>query len=151
MRRHHSKAPSQRQLRVGEELRHALARILGRGDLHDPELRDVPITVTEVRLSPDLRNATAFVMPLGGGEESAVVDGLARAAVYLQGQIAREVALKFTPRLSFAVDDSFAAAGRVDALLRGEAPPPPEEAGGNSRHGNTPRSAPGRRSSRRGA
>jgi ribosome-binding factor A len=151
MRRHRDKAPSQRQLRVGEELRHALARILGRGDLHDPELRDVPITVTEVRLSPDLRKATAFVMPLGGGEESVVVEGLARAAVYLQGQVAREVALRFTPRLSFAVDESFAAAGRVDALLRGETPPTPEEAGGNSPANNPPRGASGRRRSKRGS
>ncbi len=134
MKVHRGKAPSQRQLRVGEELRHALARVLGRGDLHDPELRDVPITVTEVRLSPDLRKATAFVMPLGGGEESAVVEGLSRAAAYLQGQIAREVALRFTPRLSFAVDESFAAASRVDALLRGEASPESEDArGGPSR------------------
>ncbi len=136
---HRSKAPSQRQLRVGEELRHALARVLGRGDLHDPELRDVPITVTEVRLSPDLRKATAFVMPLGGGEESAVVAGLSRAAVYLQGQIAREVALRFTPRLSFAVDESFAAASRVDALLRGEALPEPEDARGGPPPGSKKR------------
>lgn len=146
MRQHRGKAPSQRQLRVGEELRHALARILGRGDLHDPELRDVPITVTEVRLSPDLRKATAFVMPLGGGEESAVVDGLSRAAAYLQSQIASEVTLRFTPRLSFAVDHSFEAAGRVDALLRGEPLPDPEEAGGNP-----PRGASGRRRNKRGA
>ncbi len=136
---HRGKAPSQRQLRVGEELRHALARVLGRGDLHDPELRDVPITVTEVRLSPDLRKATAFVMPLGGGEESVVVEGLARAAAYLQGQVAREVALRFTPRLSFAVDESFAAASRVDALLRGEALPKPEVAGGGPPRGSKKR------------
>ena len=132
---HRGKAPSQRQLRVGEELRHALARILGRGDLHDPELRDVPITVTEVRLSPDLKKATAFVMPLGGGEEAAVVEGLSRAAAFLQGQIAREASLRFTPRLSFAVDESFEAASRVDALLRGEGTPEPEDTGGGPSRG----------------
>ncbi len=146
MKVHRSKAPSQRQLRVGEELRHALARVLGRGDLHDPELRDVPITVTEVRLSPDLKKATAFVMPLGGGEESAVVAGLSRAAVYLQGQIAREVALRFTPRLSFAVDESFGAASRVDALLRGEVLPESRDAGGGP-----PRGVNKRRRGKRGA
>lgn len=115
------KAPSQRQLRVGEELRHALARILSRGDLHDPELRDVPITVTEVRTSPNLRSATVFVMPLGGSEEAMLVEALNRAAPYLQSQLAREVSLKFTPRLSFQADASFDEARRIDALLRGAA------------------------------
>lgn len=118
MTHHRSKAPSQRQLRVGEEIRHALARILAQGHLRDPELRDVPITVTEVRASPDLRAATAFVMPLGGGEEAAVVKALNRAAPYLRGQLGREVTLRYTPSLRFEVDRSFAEAERVEARLR---------------------------------
>jgi len=135
MTRHRGKAPSQRQLRVGEELRHALAMLLGRGELHNPELRDVPITVTEVRVSPDLRNATAFVTPLGGGEETAVVKALRRAAPFLQGQLAREVTLKFTPRLTFEVDTSFAEADRIEAVLRRVAASDDEGGRGGGGHG----------------
>jgi ribosome-binding factor A len=135
MARSRGKAPSQRQLRVGEELRHALALILSRGDLHDPELRDVPITVTEVRSSPDLRSATVFVMPLGGGEEAMLVEALNRAAAYLQSQLAREVSLKFTPRLSFQADASFDEARRVDALLRDAAGPADAGATPEDEHG----------------
>ncbi|HUT49565.1 MAG TPA: 30S ribosome-binding factor RbfA [Alphaproteobacteria bacterium] len=118
MSRDRAKAPSQRQLRVGEELRHALAQLLSRGELRDPELAGVPITVTEVRASPDLKNATAYVMPLGGGEEAPVVEALQRAAPFLRGRLAREVTLKFTPALTFEVDHSFAAAERIRAILR---------------------------------
>jgi ribosome-binding factor A len=109
--------PTQRQLRVGEELRHALARILQRGELRDPALLDVAVTVTEVRLSPDLKNATAYVMPLGGRHRDEVIAGLTRSAGYLRGQIAREVPLRFTPGLAFALDTSFDHAHRINELL----------------------------------
>jgi len=122
-------APSQRQLRVGEALRHALADVLARDMLRDPDLAGVSITVTEVRVSPDLKQATAYVMPLGGGDPAPVLDALGRAAPFLQGEASRAVRLKFTPRLRFAADRSFDYADRIDAVLRrpsvrrdGEAP-----------------------------
>src|SRR5690349_5421484 len=90
---------SQRQLRVGEELRHALARVLRDGQCGDPALADPSITVTEVRMSPDLRNATAFVMPLAGTNAVEVVAALKRCAVFLKGVLAREVKLRNTPNL----------------------------------------------------
>lgn len=109
--------PSQRQLRVGEELRHGLARILQRGELRDPALKDVTVTVTEVRMSPDLKNATAYVMPLAGRDAAAVIEGLGRSAGYLRGQLAREVPLRFAPGLAFALDTSFEHASRINELL----------------------------------
>lgn len=111
------RAPSQRQLRVGEELRHVLAEILGRGDVRDPDLSDVTITVTEVRISPDLRNATAFVVPLGGVEVERTIAALRRAAPYLRSRIARAVQLRLVPTLSFEADTSFDYAGRIDRIL----------------------------------
>jgi ribosome-binding factor A len=108
---------SQRQLRVGEELRHALARILRDGECRDPVLENASITVTEVRMSPDLRNATAFVMPLAGSNSAEVVAGLERSAPFLKGLLAREVQLRNTPNLAFALDDSFDRADRISALL----------------------------------
>jgi ribosome-binding factor A len=108
---------SQRQLRVGEELRHALARILRDGECRDPLLENASITVTEVRMSPDLRNATAFVMPLAGTNATEVVAGLERSATFLKGLVAREVHLRNTPNLVFALDDSFDRADRISALL----------------------------------
>ena len=90
-----AKEPTQRQLRVGEEIRHALAGLITRGELHDPALFDVPLTVTEVRLTPDLKAATAFVMPLGGAGIEEVLAGLKRAAPWLRGRIGREVRLRF--------------------------------------------------------
>ncbi|MEQ8965801.1 MAG: 30S ribosome-binding factor RbfA [Azospirillaceae bacterium] len=113
-----ARAPSHRQLRVGEALRHALAGVIQRGELRDPDLAGVSITVTEVRVSPDLKQATAFVMPLGGGDPQTVLDALDRAAPFLQGEAARGVRLKFTPRLRFAADRSFDYADRIDAVLR---------------------------------
>lgn len=115
--------PSQRQLRVGEEIRHAVSRVLSRGDLRDPALQDRSITVIEARVSPDLRNAAVFVMPLGGGatgDVEPVVAALNRAARFLRGRVAAEVRLKFAPALVFKADTSFEAAGRVDALLHSE-------------------------------
>ena len=111
------KAPSHRQLRVGEELRHALSRILARGELRDPSLADLNLTVTEVRLSPDLKNATAFVVPLGGGGLEAAVAALNRAGGFFRSRLAREVALRHAPRVAFAPDRSFDEARRVDEIL----------------------------------
>ncbi len=110
--------PSQRQLQAGEAIRHALSDVLARGNIRDPALAGVSITVTEVRLSPDMRQATVFVMPLGGKNTESVLDGLARAAPFLAGSVAPSVRTKFTPRLSFALDESFDHADHVEALLR---------------------------------
>jgi len=117
----HSGERSQRQLRVGEELRHALARLLRPGKLRDPALFDANITVTEVQLSPDLRNATAFVMPLGGGNAADIVADLRRSAPYLKGQVAKTVRLRHVPNLSFALDSAFDSADRIGTLLHSEA------------------------------
>ena len=116
------KPPSQRQLRVGEELRHVLARILERHDFRDPVLEMATLTVTAVDASPDLRRATVFVVPLGGGiindaETEQVLSALNHAAPYIRRQVAREVRLKFLPAFSFRMDHSFEHAGRIDALL----------------------------------
>jgi len=113
-----NKQPSQRQLRVGEALRHALSGILDRGKLRNPALRNVSITVTEVRTSPDLKNATAFVMPLGGEAADEIVEALGKAAPYLRSTVAREVELRHVPRLQFEVDRSFGQADHIDTLLR---------------------------------
>ena len=113
------KKPSVRQLRVGEELRHALAEVLGRGELRDPNLRGRAITVTEVRASPDLKRAIAFVTPLGDeSTDPGILMALGRASSYLQGEIGRRIRLKFTPRLSFEFDDRFEYASKIDNLLR---------------------------------
>jgi ribosome-binding factor A len=108
---------SQRQLRAGEELRHALAKILREGQCRDPALENASITVSEVRMSPDLRNATAFVMPLAGANAAEIVAALKRCAPFLKGRLAREVALRYTPNLGFALDASFEQAERISALL----------------------------------
>lgn len=113
-----SRSPSQRQLRVGELLRHALSDILSRGDVHDPQLAKTPVTVTEVRTSPDLRHGTAFVAPLGGQGGDEILDALRRNAAYLRGQVSRQVKLKFSPELSFELDKSFDHAARIGELLR---------------------------------
>lgn len=107
----------QRQLRVGEELRHALAKILSEGECRDPALENARITVSEVRMSPDLRRATAFVMPLAGTNAPEILAGLKRSALFLKGRLAREVVLRNTPELFFALDDSFDRADRIAALL----------------------------------
>jgi ribosome-binding factor A len=117
----HAGEPRQRQLRVGEELRHALAQLLRPGELRDPALRDANVTVTEVQLSPDLRNATAFVMPLGGANAADILVALRRSAPYLKGRIARAVRLRRAPNLTFALDNAFDSAARIAAVLRSEA------------------------------
>lgn len=121
MKRRASKAPTQRQLRVGEEIRHSLAYILGRGEIREPALQGAMITVTEVRVSPDLKNATAFIMPLGGGDKETtkpVVEALKRAAPFLRRLVADRVKLRYAPSISFQHDESFDEASKIDALLR---------------------------------
>lgn len=110
-------APSQRQLRVGELIRHSLSDLLARGDRHDPDLAGLTITVPEVRMSPDLKIATAFVMPLGGVGQDKIVKALAREARLLRRELAHSVKLKYLPELRFRLDTSFDEAGRIDALL----------------------------------
>jgi ribosome-binding factor A len=118
MTRKHSREPGSRQLRVGEEIRHALADVFERGDMHDPDLRDARITVTEVRLSPDLKNATAFVTRLGGGGTETLIAALGRAAPYFRRQLAEKLRLRFVPRLLFKFDTTFDDADHLDDLLR---------------------------------
>jgi ribosome-binding factor A len=115
-------APSQRQLRIGEEIRHALTRILARGGLRDPELADANITVTEVRISPDLKNATAFVSPFGGGDAAALAKACDRAAGFFRAQLGRELSLRHVPNVGFLPDTSFDHAERIDALLQAVKP-----------------------------
>jgi ribosome-binding factor A len=110
-------APSQRQLRVGEELRHALARFFAQGGLRDPALAETTLTVTEVRVGPDLKSATAYVVPLGGVEIEAAVTALNHAAGFIRAQLAREVRLRSMPRLDFAADRSFDEADRIRQIL----------------------------------
>ena len=107
----------QRQLRVGEELRHLLAELLRPGELRDPALREANVTVTEVRLSPDLRNATAFVMPLGGEKAEEIIAGLRRSAPFLKARLARMIELRHVPNIAFAFDKAFDSAARISALL----------------------------------
>ncbi|HWM46325.1 MAG TPA: 30S ribosome-binding factor RbfA [Xanthobacteraceae bacterium] len=109
---------SQRQLRAGELVRHALADILSRGDLHDPVLAGHVITVPEVRMSPDLRQATIYVMPLGGKDTEAVLAALERNKRFLRGEIAHRVNLKFAPDVRFRIDERFEEAERIEKILR---------------------------------
>lgn len=118
-----AKPPSQRQLRVGEEVRHVLANTLERGELRDPGLGSAPITVTEVRISPDLKAATAYVVRLGGGQggdpaaDAEMLAALKRASPYLRRQVAKSMALRYAPRLMFALDTTFDQAGHINSLL----------------------------------
>ena len=122
MPRHHNKVSaaggSQRQLRVGETVRHAVADILAQGSVHDPDLEGHIITVPEVRMSPDLRLATIFVMPLGGQDTEIVIAALERNKKFLRGEVARRVNLKFSPDVRFRADDRFDEAERIEKLLR---------------------------------
>ncbi|HEX5079884.1 MAG TPA: 30S ribosome-binding factor RbfA [Geminicoccaceae bacterium] len=111
---------SQRQLRVGEALRHVLAELLRRGAAHEPLLAEANLTVSEVRVSRDLRHAVAYVTELGGELRAEVREALERAAPYLRGEAARRIHLKYAPTLSFRLDPSFAEAARIDALLARE-------------------------------
>ena len=108
---------NQRQLRVGELMRKGLSDILRSGEVRHPDLTDASITVTEVRVSPDLRSATAFVLPLGGENAEAVLEGLQQCAPYLRGRLGRELELRYAPELTFVRDDSFDQAEHLETLL----------------------------------
>ncbi|MBX9931418.1 MAG: 30S ribosome-binding factor RbfA [Methylobacterium sp.] len=112
--------PSQRQQRVAELIRHAIAEVLQRGDVQDPVLSAHVITVPEVRMSPDLKIATAYIMPLGGKDEAPVIAALERNKKVLRQEVARRVNLKFAPDLRFRRDETFDEFGRIDAILRSD-------------------------------
>jgi len=112
---------SVRLLRVGEQVRHALSDILMRGDVHDATLARHSVSVTEVRMSPDLRHATVFVMPLLGGDAEAVLKALRSNTAYLQSEVARRVNTKYAARLKFLLDESFDEGSHIDSLLRSRA------------------------------
>ncbi len=109
---------SVRTLRVGEQVRHVLSEILARGDVHDDTLAKHLVTVTEVRMSPDLRHATVFVKPLLGQDEEVVLKALRTNTAYLQREVAGRVQTKYAAKLKFLADDSFDEASHIDALLR---------------------------------
>ena len=118
-RQHHDgKTQSQRMLRVGELIRHAMAEVLARGTLNDPLLEGIVITVPEVRLSPDLKLATVYIMPLGGQNLKEVLKALERHKKFLRGEVAHKVSMKFAPDLRFRADESFGEGSRIDALMR---------------------------------
>jgi ribosome-binding factor A len=109
--------PSQRQLRVGEALRHALAEILTRQDIRDPDLEGVSVTITQVKPSPDMRYATVYCEPLGGGHAREVIAALNRHKGFLRGEMGRHLTMKFTPDLRFVEDQSFAEAQKIETIL----------------------------------
>lgn len=112
-----NKAPSQRQLRAGELVRHALVDVLAREDLRDPDLKGVSLTITEVRCSPDLRHASIYCIPLGGKDTPTAIKAINRCATFLRGRLGREIEMKFTPKLVFEADGSFDEASHISALL----------------------------------
>ena len=121
MKREHTEVRSQRQLRIGELIRHALSGSLERGELRDPGLDQVSVTVTEVRISPDMKNATAFVMPLGGVDTDRVLASLSRAVPFFRRRLSKRVSLRRLPALSFELDKSFDNANRINELLKSPA------------------------------
>ena len=112
-----TRPPSQRQLKAGELIRRALSEILAREDIRDPALRGVSVTVSEVRASPDLKHATVFAAPLGGGNSDEVILGLNRSARFLRGRLGHHMEMKNTPRLKFVLDTTFDTASEMDRLL----------------------------------
>jgi ribosome-binding factor A len=112
-----STGPTQRQLRVGEVIRHALAELLTRGEVHDDVLASHLVTIPEVRMSPDLRLATVYVLPLGGKDVEPVLAALERNKRFIRGEVARAVNLKFAPDVRFLADETFDEALRIDSLL----------------------------------
>ncbi len=110
-------APSQRQLRVAELIRHSLAEMLARGDIHDDVLAEHVVTIPEVRMSPDLKLATVYLMPLGGGDRQPVLEAFNRHRRYIRGEIAHKINLKFAPDIRFSIDETFDEADRIDRLL----------------------------------
>jgi ribosome-binding factor A len=117
---HKPAGPSQRMLRVGELVRHALAALFARGDIEDEALAGAVVTVPEVRMTPDLKIANAYVMPLGGIHAEEIVAALNRHRKFIRGRVAPLIDLKFAPEIRFFVDDTFEEAGRIDALLRSD-------------------------------
>lgn len=117
MTRQRQQPQSQRQQRVGEEIRHALARIIERGHFRDPELAGVSVTITRVRMSPDLRHGTVGILRFGGGDSAALAKALNRAAAYFRGQLAHEVRLRFSPELRFEADTTFDRAAELERLF----------------------------------
>ena len=115
------RGPSQRQLRAGEVVRHALVEVLRAEEIDDDAMRGVSVTITQVRMSPDLRHAMCFVEPLGGGKADEVVQALNRHARFLRGRLGHHIELKFTPDLRFMHDESFGAAEHMDRLFASEA------------------------------
>jgi ribosome-binding factor A len=113
-----NRTPGQRQLRVGEEIRHLLAELLERGNMRDPDLRDASITVTSVDVSPDLRNAIAFVMPLGGQDVQRLLTAMRRAAPWFRARVGEKAGLRYAPEIRFELDRTFDEADRIGALLR---------------------------------
>jgi ribosome-binding factor A len=114
------KGPSQRALRVGEVVRHALAEILARGEVRDAVLESHAVTIPEVRMSPDMRLATVYVMPLGGKDLGPVLEALERHKRFIKGEIARRINLRYAPDVRFRRDETFEEAARIDALLHSE-------------------------------
>jgi ribosome-binding factor A len=112
--------PTQRQLRVGEMLRHALAEILNRNEIRDPDLDGVSVTITQVKPSPDMRYATVYCEPLGGENAKAIVAALNKHKGFLRGEMGHRIAIKFTPELRFVEDESFAEALKIENILRSE-------------------------------
>jgi ribosome-binding factor A len=110
--------PSQRQLRVGELIRHAMAQMLSRGDIHDDVLASHVVTVSEVRMSPDLRLATVYIMPLGGKDLKPVLEALDRNRKFIRGEVAHAVNLKFAPEVRFMADETFDEVQRIDEIFR---------------------------------
>lgn len=112
--------PSQRMLRVGELVRHALAAMFARGDVEDDALRGAVVTVPEVRMTPDLKIANAYVMPLGGNHAEEIVAALNRHRKFIRGVVAPQINMKYAPEIRFYVDDTFEEASRIDSLLRSD-------------------------------
>jgi ribosome-binding factor A len=110
-------SPSQRQLRVGELIRHSLAEMLSRGEVHDDVIETHVVTVPEVRMSPDLRLATVYLMPLGGTDRQPVLEAFNRHKRFIRGEIAHRINLKFAPEIRFSIDETFEEASRIDRLL----------------------------------
>jgi len=114
------RGPSQRQLRVGEVLRHALSDILSRGEIRDPDLEGISVTVTQVKPSPDMRHATVFCEPLGGRNVATVLAALNRHKGFIRGHLGKMITLKFTPDLRFVEDTSFAEAEKIETILKSD-------------------------------
>lgn len=112
--------PTQRQLRVAEEIRHILAQIFSRADYFDDVIQKAHVTVTEVRITPDLKSAKVYIMPMGGHQQEVVVEALNKAAPFYRSELGRQLAIRFTPALRFYIDKTFDEASKITALLQSE-------------------------------